>query len=116
MFDLEKWLEKGGLVVLALIVFAESGLLIGFFLPGDSLLFVAGFLASDAGGNLLPPLPITAGVVFVAAVAVHAPIGLARILEEWLGWPSRASALTAAFFGALLLMLGLRAVWSVVAA
>jgi fumarate reductase subunit C len=54
--------------------------------------------------------------VFVAAVSIHAPIGLARILEEWLGWRSRASALTAAFFGALLLMLGLRAVWSVVAA
>jgi membrane-associated protein len=69
LFDLEKWLEKGGLVVLALIVFAESGLLIGFFLPGDSLLFVAGFLSSEAGGNLLPSLPITAGVVFVAAVA-----------------------------------------------
>ena len=29
------------------IVFAESGLLIGFFLPGDSLLFTAGFLASQ---------------------------------------------------------------------
>ncbi|HZH05840.1 MAG TPA: succinate dehydrogenase [Lautropia sp.] len=55
-------------------------------------------------------------LVFVAAVSIHAPIGLARILEEWLGWRSRASALTAAFFGALLLMLGLRAVWSVVAA
>ena len=68
LFDLERWLEKGGLVVLALIVFAESGLLIGFFLPGDSLLFVAGFLSSDAGENLLPALPITAGVVFVAAV------------------------------------------------
>ncbi len=35
------------------IIFAESGLLIGFFLPGDSLLFTAGFLASDAGKELL---------------------------------------------------------------
>ncbi|MFZ4810321.1 MAG: DedA family protein [Ilumatobacteraceae bacterium] len=67
LFDIEGWLDKGGLALLALIVFAESGLLIGFFLPGDSLLFIAGFLASDAGNNLLPPLPITAGVVFVAA-------------------------------------------------
>jgi K(+)-stimulated pyrophosphate-energized sodium pump len=31
-----KWVESGGLVVLAAIVFAESGLLVGFFLPGDS--------------------------------------------------------------------------------
>jgi membrane-associated protein len=67
LFDIERWLDKGGLALLALIVFAESGLLIGFFLPGDSLLFIAGFLASDAGNNLLPPLPITAGVVFIAA-------------------------------------------------
>mgnify|MGYP003344923448 CR=1 FL=1 len=39
-----KWVERGGIVVLSLIVFAESGLLVGFFLPGDSLLFFAGFL------------------------------------------------------------------------
>jgi membrane-associated protein len=64
----ESMLEKGGLLLLGLIIFAESGLLIGFFLPGDSLLFVGGFLASDAGGNQLPPLPIVALVAFVAAV------------------------------------------------
>ena len=68
LFDIERWLDKGGLALLALIVFAESGLLVGFFLPGDSLLFIAGFLSSDAGGNLLPALPITAAVVFIAAV------------------------------------------------
>jgi membrane-associated protein len=61
-------LESGGLVLLGAIIFAESGLLIGFFLPGDSLLFVGGFLASDAGGNQLPALPIVAAVAFVAAV------------------------------------------------
>ena len=42
------WIKTGGWIALAAIVFAESGLLIGFFLPGDSLLFFAGFLASDA--------------------------------------------------------------------
>lgn len=68
VFDIEGWLDKGGLALLALIVFAESGLLVGFFLPGDSLLFIAGFLSSEAGGNLMPTLPVTAGVVFVAAV------------------------------------------------
>ncbi len=62
------WVEKGGLVVLAAIVFAESGLLVGFFLPGDSLLFFAGFLASSAGGEVLPPLPIVAGVCAAAAI------------------------------------------------
>ncbi len=67
--DPESWLEKGGLAVLALIVFAESGLLIGFFLPGDSLLFIAGFLSSDAGGNVLPALPLVMLVTVVAAIA-----------------------------------------------
>lgn len=65
--NVEHWLTAGGLVVLALIVFAESGLLLGFFLPGDTLLFVAGFLSSAAGGHNLPALPITALVTFVAA-------------------------------------------------
>lgn len=64
-----KWVEKGGLIALWLIIFAESGLLIGFFLPGDSLLFFAGFLASSAGGEVLPGgLPAVAIVAFTAAV------------------------------------------------
>ncbi len=37
----------GGHLAIWAVVFAESGLLIGFFLPGDSLLFTAGFLASQ---------------------------------------------------------------------
>ncbi|MEY2402229.1 MAG: rane-associated protein [Ilumatobacteraceae bacterium] len=69
LFNIENWLDRGGLALAAAIVFAESGLLIGFFLPGDSLLFVAGFLSSNAGRNIMPPLPITAGVIFIAAVA-----------------------------------------------
>ncbi len=63
-----RWVEKGGLVVLGIIIFAESGLLIGFFLPGDSLLFFAGFLSSSAGGNLLPPLPWVALTAAGAAI------------------------------------------------
>lgn len=62
------WISKGGLIVLAVIVFAESGLLLGFFLPGDSLLFFAGFLASDAGGHKLPALPWVALTAAGAAI------------------------------------------------
>jgi membrane-associated protein len=65
--DPETLIRRGGLLLLTAIVFAESGLLVGFFLPGDSLLFIAGFLTSDAGGNRLPPLPIVLLCVFVAA-------------------------------------------------
>ena len=42
----------GGHLAIWAIVFAESGLLIGFFLPGDSLLFAAGFLASQGYLNI----------------------------------------------------------------
>ena len=45
--DLIKLIETVGYLGLFAIVFAESGLLIGAFLPGDSLLFTAGFLASQ---------------------------------------------------------------------
>jgi membrane-associated protein len=47
---LEKLIAWGGLTVLVAIVFAETGLMIGFFLPGDSLLVTAGLFA--ARGNL----------------------------------------------------------------
>ena len=66
--NVESLLSNGGLLMLGAIVFAESGLLVGFFLPGDSLLFIAGFLASEAGGNVLPPLPWV--LVVAASMAV----------------------------------------------
>jgi membrane-associated protein len=40
-------LAAAGLVVLMLVIFAETGLLVGFFLPGDSLLFTAGLLVAQ---------------------------------------------------------------------
>jgi membrane-associated protein len=46
--DLKALIESIGLFGVYTVVFAESGLLIGFFLPGDSLLFTAGLLASPA--------------------------------------------------------------------
>ena len=69
LFNVESWLENGGLAMLGAIVFAESGLLVGFFLPGDSLLFIAGFLASSAGGHVMPPLPWVALVTVLCAIA-----------------------------------------------
>ena len=44
------WLGPWALVGVAAIIFAECGLLIGFFLPGDSLLFTAGLFAVSAAG------------------------------------------------------------------
>jgi membrane-associated protein len=53
--DPQEWLNSlspYGEVVLWLIIFAETGLLIGFFLPGDSLLFTAGILAGQGKLNI----------------------------------------------------------------
>lgn len=41
----------GGIYVLLFIIFAETGLFVGFFLPGDSLLFVAGIYMNDLAAN-----------------------------------------------------------------
>ncbi len=46
IYDVESLVRVGGLVGLTAIVFAETGLLIGFFLPGDSLLVTAGLFAA----------------------------------------------------------------------
>lgn len=70
--DAEHLIDVFGLLGIFAIVFAESGLLIGFFLPGDSLLFTAGFLASGPSSvpsSLhLPLAPLLIGV-WIAAVA-----------------------------------------------
>ncbi len=53
-----------GYFVLILVVFAETGLLVGFFLPGDSLLVVAGLYAANGDLNVL----ILLSTLFIAAV------------------------------------------------
>ncbi|GAA2232123.1 hypothetical protein GCM10010430_10720 [Kitasatospora cystarginea] len=56
-----------GLLGILVVVFAESGLLIGFFLPGDSLLFTTGLLVAD--GTLGWPLRLVCPLIVAAAVA-----------------------------------------------
>ena len=53
--------------------------------------------------------------LFVVACAVHVPIGLKSIAEEWLGWRRRPASWAAVAFGLLVLLVGLRAVYAVVA-
>ncbi len=52
---------------------------------------------------------------FVLAVAVHAPIGVRNVLREWSRLPRSRVDLIALVFGLVLLALGARAVWAVVA-
>ncbi|UDY34870.1 VTT domain-containing protein [Dermatobacter hominis] len=71
--DPEKLIRSGGYILLFAIVFAESGLLIGFFLPGDSLLFIAGMASAGAFRTGTDSIHFNIWVVligvFVAAVA-----------------------------------------------
>jgi membrane-associated protein len=85
-------------VALNLIVFTETGLLIGFFLPGDSLLVTAGLVASSTAWSL----PLLIGTLCVAAVlgdSVGYAIGLRsgpRIFSREQSWLFRKDHLFAA--------------------
>jgi len=64
MIDPTSILQGGSLLLIALIIFAESGMMVGFFFPGDTLLLSAGVLAAQ--GKL--PLALTIAVIAVAAI------------------------------------------------
>ena len=65
IYDVESLVRVGGLVGLAIIVFVETGLLIGFFLPGDSLLVTAGLFAARGDLEVVPMIV----VLSIAAIA-----------------------------------------------
>lgn len=64
--DLIEFIKWASIFGVAFIVFAESGLLIGFFLPGDSLLFTTGFLIQTGLLNINIHLAVL--IIFLAAV------------------------------------------------
>ncbi|MEI7661666.1 MAG: VTT domain-containing protein [Bacteroidota bacterium] len=62
----EKLIQYGGLALLLIVIFAESGIIIGFIFPGDALLFTAGLLC---GSNLSVNLWLLVFSVALAAIA-----------------------------------------------
>jgi membrane-associated protein len=62
-FDLMLLIKTVGYLGIFLIIFAESGLFFGFFLPGDSLLFTAGLLASQGYFDIYLVLLTTIGAI-----------------------------------------------------
>ena len=66
-FNPERIIQYGGLGLLLLIIFAETGVFFGFFLPGDSLLFVAGLLTDTE--YLDTPVTLLIVLLIVAAVS-----------------------------------------------
>jgi membrane-associated protein len=69
--------ETGGVPLLSLIVFAETGLLVGFFLPGDTMLFVAGVAAAQIGPD---------GQTYLNLWVLNAALIAAAVVGDQLGY------------------------------
>lgn len=70
VLDAQSLLSAFGVLGIAVVLFAETGLLVGFFLPGDSLLFTAGLLCtSTSAGRLTLSLPLTLLAAALGALA-----------------------------------------------
>ena len=68
VYNVPKLIEVGGLIGLVIVIFSETGLMLGFFLPGDSLLVTAGVVAAGGLLNIYLVIP----VLIVAAVCGNA--------------------------------------------
>jgi len=79
----EFYINNGGLWVMLFIVFAETGLMIGFFLPGDSLLFVAGIYSQKLIDTLIPG---GTGSDFLNLSILWALISLCGIIGNMVGY------------------------------
>lgn len=76
IYDVQGIVRWGGLLALVLIVFAETGLLVGFFLPGDSLLVTAGIYCNPITPGEPPLLNIvTVNLAVIAAAIVGDTVG-----------------------------------------
>lgn len=77
--DPESIIAYGGLALLLFVVFAETGLLIGFFLPGDSLIFISGLICRTK-----PELLHNNILVLLLLLATAAVLG--NMAGYWFGW------------------------------
>src|SRR6187397_1902961 len=77
------YIEHGGLWMILFIVFAETGLFAGFFLPGDSLLFVAGIYSNEL---ITKGIGININSDFIHLVFLSAMVIIAGILGNTVGY------------------------------
>jgi membrane-associated protein len=80
----EFYIQHGGIWVFLFIVFAETGLFAGFFLPGDSLLFVAGIYSSELAREVFDTGNEFANLLLVAALVIGSGI-LGNVVGYWFG-------------------------------
>lgn len=77
------YIENGGLWVLLFVIFAETGLFIGFFLPGDSLLFVAGIYVQTFADKFTQDFFPVHFIVIMLLIALAGIIG--NFVGYWFG-------------------------------
>jgi membrane-associated protein len=76
IYDVQGIVQIGGLALIAAIIFAETGLMVGFFLPGDSLLVTAGIYCTSANPKAEPIFSIvTLNLVVILAAIVGDTLG-----------------------------------------
>jgi membrane-associated protein len=78
------YIEFGGLWLLIFIIFAETGLFAGFFLPGDSLLFVAGIYSRDLASQVIPSSNEFLDLIFLWILISFAGV-LGNFAGYWFG-------------------------------
>jgi membrane-associated protein len=80
----EFYIQNGGLWLFLFIVFAETGLFAGFFLPGDSLLFVAGIYSSELAAEVFDTGNEFLNLMLIVSLVVIAGV-LGNTLGYWFG-------------------------------
>src|SRR5882672_8720944 len=76
IYDVQGLIRVGGLALLVGVIFAETGLLVGFFLPGDSLLVTAGLYCTSANPDARPLLDIVSlNLLAIAAAIIGDTVG-----------------------------------------
>ena len=80
----EFYIQHGGLWVFLFIVFAETGLFAGFFLPGDSLLFVAGIYSNELTAELFNTNSDILNLLLLAALVILAGV-IGNTVGYWFG-------------------------------
>ncbi len=83
LFLPEFYINNGGLWLILFIIFAETGLMLGFFLPGDSLLFVAGIYSKMLVNSILPG---GFGSDFADLMVLFVLISICGIMGNMLGY------------------------------
>ena len=84
----EFYIQNGGFFLILFIVFAETGLFAGFFLPGDSLLFVAGIYSGDLVKEVFPSVTNEYAALFILLVTISFAGVIGNTVGFWFGHKS----------------------------